>query len=133
MVLPLLFLISVAPLIHLTFVLCNQLDTIHVFYKAPCRNCNLVYIGDARGETGKKFGTRLEEDKSGVKKVSSKRVTRAGREESITNTYKSAITDHVADWNHVIGWEKAKFIGTEEDYKRWIKEAIEIRKRRERS
>ena len=49
----------------------------------------------------------------------------------LTNTYKSAITDHVADKNHVIGWEQAKVIGTEEDrYKRWIKEAIEIRKRR---
>ena len=37
----------------------------------------------------------------------------------------------MANKNHVIGWEKAKVIGTEEDkYKRWIKEAIEIRKRR---
>ena len=32
---------------------------------------------------------------------------------------------------NVIGWEQAKVIGTEEErYKRWIKEAIEIRKRR---
>ena len=60
-----------------------------------------------------------------------KSATRAGRKESLKNTYKSAITDHVADKNHVIGWKQAKVIGTEEDrYKRWIKEAIEIRKRR---
>ena len=31
----------------------------------------------------------------------------------------------------MIGWDEAKVIGKEEDrYKRWIKEAIEIRKRR---
>ena len=61
----------------------------------------------------------------------SKIVIRAGRKESLTNTYKSVITDHVADKNHVIGWEQAKVIGKEEDrYKRWIKEAIEIRKRK---
>ena len=105
----------------------DQLNTTHAIYEAPCRNCNLVYIG----ETGRKFGTRLDEHKSEVEKVSSKIATRAGRKESLTNTYKSAITDHVADKNHVIGWDQAKVLGTEEDrYKRWIKEAIEIRKRR---
>ena len=36
----------------------------------------------------------------------------------------------MADKNQHIGWEQAKVLGTEEDrYKRWIKEAIEIRKR----
>ena len=105
----------------------DQLNTTHTIYEAPCRNCNLVYIG----ETGRKFGTRLDEHKSEVEKVSSKIATRAGRKESLTNTYKSAITDHVADKNHVIGWVQAKVLGTEEDrYKRWIEEAIEIRKRR---
>ena len=34
------------------------------------------------------------------------------------------------DSNHVIGWDEAKVIGTEQDrYKRWIREAIEIRRR----
>ena len=34
------------------------------------------------------------------------------------------------DLNHVIGWDEAKVIGTEQDrYKRWIREAIEIRKK----
>ena len=43
----------------------------------------------------------------------------------------SDFTDHVVDKNHVICWDQAKVLGTEEDrYKRWIKEAIEIRKRR---
>ena len=57
--------------------------------------------------------------------------TRAARKESST-AHKSAVTDHVVEHNHVIGWKEAKVIGTEQDrYKRWIKEAIEIRKRRE--
>ena len=44
--------------------------------------------------------------------------------------HKSAVTDHVVESNHVIGWGRAKVIDTEEDrYKRWIKEAIEIRKK----
>ena len=80
------------------------------------------------------FGTHLEEHKSEVEKYSDKIAMRPGRKESITNTYKSTITDHVADKNHVIGWEQVKVIGTEEDrYKRWIKEAIKIRKRRSKT
>ena len=32
---------------------------------------------------------------------------------------------------YIIGWDRAKVIGTEQNrYKRWVKEAIEIRKRR---
>ena len=54
----------------------------------------------------------------------------ASRKESLSTIHKSAVTDHV-EQNHVIGWGRAKVIGTEQDrYKRWIKEAIEIRKRR---
>ena len=95
-------------------------------YEIPCINCNLCYIG----ETGRKFNTRLEEHKSEVNKVSGTVTTRAGRKESLTTTHKSAITDHVVDKNHVIGWGEAKIIGTEQDrYKRWIKEAIAIRKK----
>ncbi len=66
-----------------------------------------------------------------MEKVSTKIATRAGRKDSLTRTHKSAITDHVADKNHIILWEETKVLGTEEDkYKRWIREAIEIRKQR---
>ena len=41
------------------------------------------------------------------------------------------IDGRIADKNHVVGWDDAKVLGTEEDkYKRWIREANEIRKRR---
>ena len=43
--------------------------------------------------------------------------------------HKSAITDHAVDLNHVIDWEEARIVGRESDrFKRWVKEAIEIRK-----
>ena len=51
--------------------------------------------------------------------------------QSLSSVHKSAVTDHVVEKNHVIGWDRAKVIGTEQNrYKRWVKEAIEIRKRR---
>ena len=66
-----------------------------------------------------------------VTTVDEKRVnTRLGRKEPLTTIDRSAITNQVVDKNHVIGWSDAKVIGTEEDeFKRWIKEGIEIRKR----
>ena len=43
---------------------------------------------------------------------------------------KSAITDHVATENHVIGWDKAKIMDREQNRnRRLIKESIWIRKR----
>ena len=104
----------------------DPLNTTHALYAVPCKNCDLSYIG----ETGRKFGTRLDEHRTEVEKTCQTVVTRASRKESLSVTHKSAITDHVVDSNHVIGWEESKVIGTEQDkYKRWIGEAIEIRKR----
>ena len=69
-----------------------------------------------------------------MEKVSKSVVTRASRKQSLSSVHKSAVTDHVHDVvekNHVIGWDRAKVIGTEQNrFKRWVKEAIEIRKRR---
>ena len=83
------------------------------------------------GETGRKFGKRLEEHKTEAEKVStcSNIMTRAARKESQSTVHKSAITDHVVESNHVINWEEARIVGKESDrFKRWIKEAITIRK-----
>ena len=95
-------------------------------YQINCDKCpDFVYIG----ETGRKFGTRLEEHKTEAENISKKVTTRASRKASQSTVHKSAITDHVVDCNHVIGWKEAKVIGTEQyRYKRWIKEAVEIRK-----
>ena len=102
-------------------------NTTEALYSLPCMNCNLEYIG----ETGRKFGTRLNEHRTEVEKVSKSVITRASRKESLSTVHKSAVTDHVVEQNHVIGWDRARVIGTEQNrYKRWVKEAIEIRKRR---
>ena len=58
-------------------------------------------------------------------------MTQSARHSSISTVWKSATTDHVADTNHVINWSETKVIDNETDYyKRWIKEAVHIRKRR---
>ncbi|XP_072022505.1 uncharacterized protein [Amphiura filiformis] len=102
----------------------DPLNTTQAIYNIPCLNCDLSYVG----ETGRKFGTRLDEHRAEAEKELGKTVTRASRKESLTTIHKSAITDHVAERNHVIGWGEAEVIGTEQDrYKRWVKEAIEIK------
>ena len=65
------------------------------------------------GETGRKFGKRLEEHKTEAEKVStcSNIMTRAARKESQSTVHKSAITDHVVESNHVINWEEARIVG----------------------
>ena len=64
-----------------------------------------------------------------MEKVTHNICTRASRKASQSTVHKSAITDHVVDNNHVIDWEGAQIVGREcNKYKRWIKEAISIRK-----
>ena len=104
----------------------EDLEKTDALYSLPCKNCDLEYIG----ETGRKFSTRLEEHKTEAENASSTVKTRAARKESLTTVHKSAVTDHVVEHNHVMGWKDSKVIGTEQNkFKRWIKEAIEIRKR----
>ena len=62
--------------------------------------------------------------------MSSKKFTRATRKDSVGEVHKSAITDHVAQHNHVIDLEGAKVIDKDSNKQtRWIREAIWIRKR----
>ena len=105
----------------------DPLQTTDVIYNIPCKNCDKSYVG----ETGRKFGKRMDEHKSEAEKAGATVRTRAARKESQSTVNKSAITDHVVGENHVINWDEAKIIGKETDkYKRWVKEAIEIRKQR---
>jgi len=102
-------------------------ETSDCVYEIPCLNCEKSYIG----ETARLFGTRLKEHKKEAEKASSKAYTRAQRQASVTGEMnKSAITDHVAEENHVIGWDEAAIKDREQNRnKRHIKEAIWIRKR----
>ena len=94
-------------------------------YKVPCMSCDKAYVG----ETGRLFGTRLNEHKKDVLKVAGKKFTRANRKESASEVHKSAITDHVAQENHTIDWKNASILDRESNkQKRWIRESIWIRR-----
>ena len=55
--------------------------------------------------------------------------TRSLRASSLTESNKSALTDHATQENHVINWSQVTVIDREpERFTRWIKEAIHIRK-----
>jgi len=73
----------------------------------------------------------MKEHKSESDDASVKPYTRAQRQTSVGSApNKSALTDHVAESNHVIGWEEAKIRDIESNRKRrHIKEAIWIRKK----
>jgi len=97
-----------------------------VVYDIPCKGCDKSYIG----ETGRQFGIRLKEHQKDTEKIADKKFTRASRKESTTEFHKSAITDHVAQENHVIDWEGAKILDRDSNtFSRKIREAIQIRKK----
>jgi hypothetical protein len=97
-------------------------------YKIGCRNCDSVYIG----ETGRKLGTRVAEHQKDVEEHTNSGVrTRATRLSSASDLHKSAITDHMANMNHIPDWDNAKPISRESNTRdRQIREAISIRKTR---
>ncbi|KAI8507604.1 hypothetical protein Bbelb_149840 [Branchiostoma belcheri] len=94
-------------------------------YKIPCKSCSEVYIG----ETGRTFGTRLEEHKKEADNMDTVKYTRSQKRHAQKEEKKSAVTDHIARNNCVIDWEGAKVIDREDNRRtRWIKEAVWIRK-----
>ena len=55
--------------------------------------------------------------------------TRSRKKDSLTEYHPSALTDHVAQTNHTIDWDKVSFPMKETQWKiRGIKEAIQIKK-----
>ena len=97
-------------------------DSTECVYKVSCANCDKTYIG----ETGRKFGVRLQEHRT---EVESKTFTGSLRASSLTEHNKSALTDHATQENRVINWSQSTVIDREpERFTRWIKEAIHIRK-----
>ena len=105
----------------------DVLHTAECVYEIPCLNCDKSYIG----ETARIFDKRLNEHKGEAEKASAKPFTRAQRMASVTGEQnKSALTDHVAEENHAIGWKSAKIRDREPNKrKRLIKESIWIRKK----
>uniref|UniRef100_A0A1A8IEJ6 GIY-YIG domain-containing protein n=1 Tax=Nothobranchius kuhntae TaxID=321403 RepID=A0A1A8IEJ6_NOTKU len=97
-----------------------------VVYEIPCKLCNKTYIG----ETGRQLNTRTIEHRKECEKETSRKHTRAAKHEAESTIKKSAATDHCTRENHVMDWDNTRIINTEQQkYKRWIKEAIEIRRR----
>jgi hypothetical protein len=104
----------------------DPLQTAEAIYEIPCKSCPKTYIG----ETGRLFSTRLKEHKTEAEKACNKSFTRSQRKQSTSDIYKSAITEHAASNNHVIGWDEAQVIDQESNKTtRWLKEAIWIRSR----
>ena len=81
-------------------------NTIRSFiYEVSCNGCELTYVG----ETNRAFGTRLEEHRrKAEKKMGNQNFTRSKRKESKSQNNNSAISDHAARANHIIGWENSK-------------------------
>jgi hypothetical protein len=108
-------------------------ETTECVYKIPCGNCDKSYIG----ETGRKFGVRLNEHRTEVEAKSARAYTRSQRVTSLTERNKSALTDHTVQQNHIIDWFESKILDRESDSldreTRWIKEAVHIRKEGKKS
>ena len=91
----------------------------------PCKNCSSSYVG----ETGRKFGLRIKELKKEVNSFTAGTQTRASSARESSVSYKSAITDHAVEENHVIDWDRAKLVHREAQRQtRWVKAELWIRK-----
>ena len=100
-------------------------------YRIDCGGCEKVYVG----ETKRTLKKRVEEHRKEVEDLEKTMVyTRNSRKDSLTERHKSAITDHVAQQNHTIKWDKAKLVERERDLvARGVREAIVIRTYHHRS
>ena len=100
-------------------------DTASVIYQIPCKDCTKVYTG----ETGRKYGIREKEHRKDVESIASQKFTRSRKKDSVSDYHPSALTDHVAQQNHTIDWDKVTLPMKETDWHvHGIKEAIQIRK-----
>ncbi len=82
-------------------------DISEVVYKIPCKNCESVYIG----ETGRLFGTRLDEHMKEIRELPNERkYTRSERKTSERTVHRSATTDHQPQLDYIVDWEGAKII-----------------------
>ena len=96
-----------------------------VVYCVPCLSCPQKYVG----ESGRKLGTRMEEHKKETDKVTAPRKTRSTSVSEDTSQFKSAISEHTRDNNHIMDWDNTNILERESNRnRRWIREAIQVRK-----
>ena len=108
----------------------SDLQKCGVVYKVDCLSCDQCYIG----ETGRKLEVRIKEHKEEADKVMARRVTRRTLAAEEPKEFKSAITEHLRTMNHVMDWPHVEVVDRENHKgRRWIKEAIQVRKRGEGS
>ena len=66
------------------------------------------------------------------KKIGARRKTRSTTITEDTSKFKSAITEHTRDYNHIMNWVEVEVLEQEmHKKKRWIREAIQVRKLKE--
>jgi len=74
-------------------------------HKIPCHNCNSTYIGKTRRAQKK------------VESISNRTLTQADQTDLAAKTNKSAITDNVAEENHISDWSDVKIPDRESHHK----------------
>ena len=99
-----------------------------------CFLCATLAITHTSGRQGEHFTQGKKNIRWNAKKETATQLTRLQKEKALQENLKSAVSDHCKRSNHVMDWDGARIIGTEENkVKRWIKEAMEIRRRAERA
>ena len=79
-------------------------------YAIDCDNCDKKYCD----ETKRRLTTREKGHKEEVENMMAGRTfTRGTGQHSETETWRSAITDHACQTNHVICWDRAKMANKE--------------------
>ena len=68
----------------------NKEEITECVYNVPCANCDKTYVG----ETGRKFGVRLQEHRTEVEAKPTRTFSRSQRVSSLKQHNKSALTDH---------------------------------------
>ena len=100
-------------------------DKCGVVYHIPCLSCSQVYIG----ETGRKLSVRIGEHKKETEKVTAPRKTRSTSVSEDTSKFKSAVSIHCREKNHVMNFEDVSVIDRESIWiRRRMKEAMHVRK-----
>ena len=100
-------------------------DKCGVVYHIPCLSCPQVYIG----ETGRKLSVRIEEHEKETEKVTAPRKTRSTSVSEDTSKFKSAVSVHCREQNHIMNFEDVSIIDREDVWiRRRMKEALHVRK-----